>query len=191
MIALSAPVFSLFFQGGRFDYDSTIKTAQALRFYALGLAVIGGIKIVVPAFYAMQDMKTPVRAAFAAFIANIVLSLLLMGPLLHGGLALATTISSLLNLIILLFLIKKRLGKVLDKGVVRSLCKSISGAVLTFLTAYFVAGFGDWRANGLTAQKVLTISAAICAGAGIYFLSALFMKSEEMDYVKKIVMRKR
>lgn len=183
LFAISVPVFSLFFQRGEFDYASTLKTANALQFYALGLWAIGGVKIVVPAFYAMQDMKTPVWAAFAAFVANIALSLLLMGPLLHGGLALATTLSSLLNLAILLYIIRERVGEIVDLPVVKSFLRSLAGSVLTALTAYGVCLMGNWEVDGVNVEKVMVISGAVAAGVAVYLISSLIMKGEEAAYI--------
>lgn len=183
LIAVSVPVFSLFFQRGEFDYETTVNTALALQFYALGLWAIGGVKIIVPAFYAMQDMKTPVKAAFFAFIANIILSLVLMGPLKHGGLALATSLSSLLNFIVLLVIIRKRVGAIIDRSVVYSFIRSIVASVITGLVAGFICGMGNWESDGITMVKAGVLSAAIGSGMLSYFLFSILFRSEEMNYI--------
>jgi len=185
LFAVSVPVFSLFFQRGEFDYLSTLKTANALQFYVLGLWAIGGVKIVVPAFYSLKDMKTPVWAAAGAFVVNVAFSLLLMGPLLHGGLALATTLSSVLNLGILLYVIRGRVGRVIDKSLVVSFLKSLVGAILTGLVAYRISLFGNWEADGINSEKCLVLLLAIVAGALVYFASAFLLRSEEAGYVLK------
>lgn len=190
LYAVSIPVFSLFFQRGEFDYSTTVKTAQALQFYALGLWAIGGVKIIVPAFYAMQDMKTPVKAAFIAFIANIILSLVLMGPLLHGGLALATSLSSLLNFLLLMILIRKRIGAIVDRSVVYSFIRSLIASVITAVVAGFICSLGNWELNGMTMNKVAVLSAAIGAGMLSYFLFSILFRSEEMGYVMGLLKTK-
>ena len=183
LLAVSIPVFSLFFQRGKFDYLTTVKTAEALQYYAIGLWAIGGVKIVVPAFYAMQDMKTPVWAAFAAFITNIVFSLILMGPMEHSGLALATTISAIFNLALLVFVIRARVGAIVDGSVVVSFLKSIVSSILTAFVAMWICGFGDWKTDGLIIQKSLLLSAAIAGGSATYITAALVLRSEEAGYV--------
>ncbi len=183
LVAVSEPIFSLFFQRGEFDHTATVKTARALQFYALGLWAIGGVKIVVPAFYAMQDMKTPVWAAFAAFVANIILSLILMGPLLHGGLALATSLSSLFNLGILLFVIREKVGEIVDGSVMKSFFRALAGSVLTAVAAYCVCLLGNWEVDGINTEKVTVLLLAIAAGTMAYLLASLLMKSEEAEYI--------
>lgn len=191
LIAISEPVFSLFFQRGAFDYDTTLKAAEALRYYALGLWAIGGMKIIVPAFYAMQDMKTPVWAAFAAFIANIVFSLLLMGPLLHSGLALATTLSALLNMVILLLLISKKVGDIFNSSVITTFIKSLIASVITAMVAYSVTLMTDWQVDGFNIEKIIVILGAIISGAAVYFILSFLLKSEEMTFILKMIKKKR
>jgi len=190
LYAVSIPVFSLFFQRGEFDYLTTVKTAQALQFYAVGLWAIGGVKIIVPAFYAMQDMRTPVKAAFFAFIANIALSLFLMGPLQHGGLALATSLSSLLNFVLLLVIIGQQVGAIVDRSVVFSFLRSLIASVITATIAGFICSMGNWEVDGMTMNKVTVLSAAIGAGLLSYFLFSFLFRSEEMGYVVGLVKTK-
>ncbi len=72
--------------------------AMALLYYTLGLSAIASVRIIVPVFYSLKDTLTPVKRAAASVGINILCSLLLMKPLQHGGLALATTISAFFNL---------------------------------------------------------------------------------------------
>jgi len=191
LFAVSVPVFSLFFQRGEFDYVSTLKTADALQYYVLGLWAVGGVKIVVPAFYSLKDMKTPVRAAAAAFVVNVVFSLLLMGHLLHAGLAVATTLSAVVNLGILLYVIRGKVGPVINKSVVISFFKSLTGAVLTGLVAYTVASVGNWEVDGVNPEKCIVLLLAVAAGITVYFLSSFILKSEEVGYVVTAIKKKR
>src|SRR5438034_9500487 len=76
----------------------------------MGLWAFAGVRIVVSAFYSLQDTRTPVLVAAVALAANIALSLLLMGSLRHAGLALATALSAILNMAGLLVFLARRLG---------------------------------------------------------------------------------
>lgn len=191
LIAVSIPVFSLFFQRGEFGYDDTVRTAAALQYYAIGLCAVGGVKIVVPAFYAMQDMKSPVRVAFIAFVANIILSLVLMVPLLHAGLALATSISSVLNLILLLLILKKRVGRIIDGLVIMSFLKSLAGSAVVFITAYGICSFGDWRIDGMKLEKAAIIMVSAFSGVVVYLFSSFLTRSEEIRYIIRALRKKR
>jgi len=97
LIVLREPIIRLLFQRGAFDAFTTIMTAQALLFYSLGLWAFAALRVFVIAFYSLQDTKTPVKVAAVAMLANIGLSLALMGPLKHGGLALALSLASTLG----------------------------------------------------------------------------------------------
>lgn len=191
LFAVSVPVFSLFFQRGEFDYNSTLKTAAALQYYLLGLWAVGGVKIIVPAFYSLKDMKSPVWAAAGAFIVNVVFSLLLMGPLLHGGLAVATTLSAIVNLGILLYILKGKVGQVIDKSLAYSFLKSLIGAVLTGVVAHIIVNYGSWDVDGINLEKCFVLFLAIAAGITVYFVSSFIMGSEEVAYVIKVIKNKR
>ena len=110
LVVLGAPLVQVLFQRGKFDSDSASLTSQALIFYALGLFSYSGVKILVSAFYALQDTMTPVKVSAAALLVNVLLNLILMHPLRIAGLALATSISSTFNLTLLYLLLRRRLG---------------------------------------------------------------------------------
>ena len=94
---LALPVLSTLFQYGEFTADDATLSARSLLAYALGLPAFLLIKILVPGFYSRQDTKTPVRIAIIAMISNMALNVILVFPLAHAGLALATSLSAFLN----------------------------------------------------------------------------------------------
>ena len=95
------PIISVLFQRGAFDVQAAVSTAQALFCYALGLWAFSLIRVIVSVFYSLQDAKWPVKAAIIALVFNIIASLILMNPLKHNGLALANSLASMVNVIIL------------------------------------------------------------------------------------------
>ena len=80
MILLSNPIIRLLFERGEFNQYSTTITSSALLFYSIGLMSFGGIKILVTAFHAMQDTKTPVKVAAVCLAINAALNFILMAP---------------------------------------------------------------------------------------------------------------
>src|SRR5438552_3078536 len=110
LILLRVPIVHLFFEHGRFSAADTQGTAAAVLAYAVGLWAFAGVRIVVSACYSLQDTRTPVLVAAVALAANIALSLLLMGPLRHAGLGLATALSAIVNMAVLLVFLARRLG---------------------------------------------------------------------------------
>jgi putative peptidoglycan lipid II flippase len=114
LVALASPIVAFLFEGGKFDATSTLLTTRALWFYAPGLVVFSMYKVLVPAFYALKDTRTPVRIGIYAVLANFLLNILFIltwpDGYEHAGLACATVIASGLNCLILAILITKRVG---------------------------------------------------------------------------------
>ena len=97
LILLREPIVQVLFQHGAFDPVTTVRTADALLYYCIGLWPIAAARILVACFYSLQDTATPVKLSLISFVANVILCLILMGPMGHCGLALANSLSSLLN----------------------------------------------------------------------------------------------
>ena len=103
LVLLRREIIEVLFQHGDFDAASTALTAWALPFFALGLSAFAMVKIIVPAFYALQDTRTPVKIAFIAHVSEYRAELSAsFGPLRNGGPALATSLSAFFNSISLL-----------------------------------------------------------------------------------------
>lgn len=110
LFLLSEPIIRVLFQRGEFGVYSTEITGMALMFYSIGLFSFGGIKILVTAFHALQDTKTPVKVAGLCLLINAVLNFVLMGPLKVGGIALASAIAGTVDFLILFYVMNRRLG---------------------------------------------------------------------------------
>ncbi|SDG51298.1 putative peptidoglycan lipid II flippase [Pseudomonas benzenivorans] len=94
---LAEPLIATLFHYGAMTERDVLQSANALKAYSLGVLAFMLIKVLAPAFFARQDLKTPVRIAIICMVANMVFNLMLIWPLKHVGLALATSLSSLLN----------------------------------------------------------------------------------------------
>lgn len=94
---ISGPLLSTLFQHGHFDGHSVIMARKSLTMFALGIAPFMLVKILASGFYAKQDMRTPVKVGIWAMISNMVLNGILIWPLQHAGIALATSLSAMLN----------------------------------------------------------------------------------------------
>ncbi len=109
LFILAEPLITTLFQYGAMTQQDVLMAAMSLRAYAFGLLAFMFIKVLAPGYFSRQDTKTPVRIAVWAMLTNMVLNLILVWPLQHAGLALATSLSSFLNAL-LLFLGLYRLG---------------------------------------------------------------------------------
>jgi len=110
LVALNAPIIRTLFERGLFDKESTSLSAACLLFFALGLPFVSGVKVVAPAFFSLKDTRTPVAIGVAVMVVNAAASLLLMGSLRVGGLALALSLSQVLNFVLLLLWLERKVG---------------------------------------------------------------------------------
>ncbi len=109
IIVLREPIVRFLFERGSFSGAvSTPMTAYALAMYAVGLYAFSSFKILTQGFYALKDTKTPVINAAIALSINIVLNLLLIGPMKHAGLALASSIAAIIQVFLLLWWLDRR-----------------------------------------------------------------------------------
>ena len=116
LMALNLPIISVLFQRGAFDVQAAIYTGQALFCYALGLWAFSVLRVFVSSFYSLQDSKWPLKAAIITLIVNVLASLVLMYPLKHNGIALAGSISAIVNVLVLAFVLKRKIGTFLDRA---------------------------------------------------------------------------
>ncbi|MDV2479312.1 MAG: murein biosynthesis integral membrane protein MurJ [bacterium] len=182
LIILRHPIVQTLFERGQFTAASTQGSAFALLFYAIGLCAFAGVKVIVPAFYSMEDTTTPMKIGVCAVGLNIVLSLLLMGPLKHGGLALATSLASLFNVFALLFIFKRRVGRLGGRRILASTLKlTASSAVMGLSAAWMAHRWIAQAASGL--ERVSSLATVILVGVAVYIACSYALKCEELSFL--------
>ncbi|MFK0573786.1 murein biosynthesis integral membrane protein MurJ [Endozoicomonas sp.] len=97
LFILAGPLIATLFDYGEMTDRDVLMAAMSLKAYSLGLIAFMLIKVLAPGYFARQDTRTPVKIAIKAMAANMVFNLILVFPLQHAGLALATTLSAFLN----------------------------------------------------------------------------------------------
>jgi putative peptidoglycan lipid II flippase len=107
LIVLAGPMLATLFHFGAFTAHDVEMSAQALVAFSLGLLGFILVKVLAPGFYARQDTKTPMRVGVIALVANIVLSIVLVFPLAHVGLALAISLAAFVNAGLLFRLLRR------------------------------------------------------------------------------------
>jgi len=187
LITLRVPIVNLLLERGKFDWVSTAGTADAVLFYAVGLWAFAGVRIVAQAFYSLQDTKTPVKTAIVALLANILLSILLMGPLQHGGLALASSLAAMLNIALLTKKLRKKIGRMDGRRILLSLARIIPASVAMGGIGWWVARNPVWGGTGNTIVKTELLVGGITVSAVFYFLAMWLMRSEEMKFLWEVL----
>ena len=180
LMVCSTPIFSLIFMGGAFSYETAVNSASALFYYSMGLSFVALSRVLAPVFYALKDTRTPVYTALITFVINLCLSLALMVPLKHGGLALATTISAFCNMLLLLWLLRRKIGPFGGNGIMLTTLKSGAASVPMAAAVWYSCSFIDWSQAGHKMLKGSVLSVSIICGCAIYMLTAKILRSEEV-----------
>ena len=187
LIVLREPIVALLFKRGAFNSETTRLTAQALLYYSVGLWAFSSVRVVVSAFYALQDTKTPVKMAVISIIANIILGIILMKPMGHGGLALSTSLASMLNFCLLLRALKLKIGKFEGESIAASVCKSIACSVLmgtvVWGMAIFIIPSGHTAVFGL----LFGLTGSILTGLVVYSLFSFLLNSRELKTALAVI----
>jgi len=172
---LAQPMIITLFGYGAFTETDAVMTSRSLVAYALGLVGFMAVKVLAPAYYARQDLRAPVRIALAALGANLVLNLVLIVPLGHAGLALATTLAATLNGALLFWGLLGR-GLYLPLGGWPGLLWR--GGVASFIMAVVLFGVSGDAATWMTlssGERVRWLVWCLTAGAGAYLISLLIL----------------
>ena len=164
LIVLREPIVALLFKHGAFDARTTRLTSDALLYYCLGLWAFAAVRIVVSIFYALQDTRTPVITATVSIAANILFGMALMGPMRHCGLALATSLASMLNLVLLVIALRRRMGVIRWRLIV-------AGGLRTLAISAVMAAAAAWTCRAVAPAGIMAggwrLLAATAAGIGI------------------------
>ena len=183
LVILREPIVALLFQRGEFDAQATRLTAQALLYYSMGLWAFSAVRVVIATFFALQDTKTPLMMAAISILANILLGVALMKPLAHGGLALATSLASMLNLVLLLGALRNKLGALGWKSLAMSVCRSMLCSVIMGVAVSIVA-FLMFPDKNLTLPGLIAgVTGSIAVGICIYGVTSYLLKSPELNRV--------
>src|SRR3990167_506229 len=166
LLVLAGPILSSLIHYGKFNAFDVIMTAKSLRMFAIGLPAFMLIKILASAFYAKQNIGTPVRVAAIALVANIIFNFIFIFPLKHAGLALATSLSSMVNASLLWFLLEKRgifcaSRSKWQKTIVQLIAANVGMGLLIFILAGPLTPWLTWPALTRLVHLAVTIISGI------------------------------
>ncbi len=190
LIALRIPIISVLFQRGEFNLPSTLQTSRALLCYSVGLPAFSVIRIIVAAHYSLQDTKSPLKAAIVALIVNALLSLALLFPLQHAGLALATSIASTVNVAMLWIILRIRVGEFLDRDFYRSLLRTGLSSFVMLGLILAVGFIYPWDTANPFNARLAYLLLCVITGAAAFFTAAFFLGSQEIAAAVAVIRRR-
>lgn len=190
LLLLGGPVVALFFQRGNFQAESTALVSWALGFYTLGLVSHSVVEIVARAYYALKDTWTPVWVGAAAMGLNVVLSLALAAAFTargwapHGGLALANTLATSLEMAVLMVVMRRRLGGLALARLWPGLWRAAAAA------AVMGAGLLVWLAVTAGWSSAAVALGGVGLGGGLFWLAAAALGSPEARLIPEMALRR-
>src|SRR5438270_1217697 len=192
LILLAEPIISVIYQHGRFNAEATRQTAAALQFYAVGLAAYSAVKVLAPAFYALDRRYLPMMVSIFSIIINFVLNWFFMFKmnLGHRGLALSTSLVALTNFLLLYIMMRKYAGPIETGAILGLLAKLVVPTLLLGGICWLALEFlfqgplplPEW-------QKIIGVLVVIAIAAAVFFGSAFLMRVHEIRDIVDLVWR--
>lgn len=178
LIVFAEPVIRILFERGAFDQTAVTLTAESLAFYSIGLIFYSYRDVLSNVFYSMQDTRIPTINSILSVVLNIVLNYALVGPMAHKGLALATSLSSMITVVMLMISLRRKVGRMGWRSLL------ISGGKMLVGTAVMLAAAKGayWLVETLlkTTSPLLPMIAAACVGVVVYVVVLLLLRTREM-----------
>ncbi|MFA5577658.1 MAG: murein biosynthesis integral membrane protein MurJ [Tissierellaceae bacterium] len=185
LILLGQPMVHLFFERNAFDSRATYMTSQALIFYSIGLVGSSLRLMLNRVYYSFQDTRTPMVNGIIAVVVNLILNLILIKPMGHRGLALATSISATVTTLILFASLRKRIGQI---GLVKYLIcflKTLAAALIMGIFVFLIY----YRLGTILPEakfiQIILLLVSIALGSLVYFGLTLAFKVEELKLILK------
>jgi putative peptidoglycan lipid II flippase len=193
LILLADPIISVLYQHGKFSAHQTHQAAMALQFYATGLCAYSAMKVLVPAFYAIDKRKTPMMVSFLAIGTNLLMNWIFTFKLGlgHRGLALSTGIVAMVNFALLYSLMRRHVSGLETRQMLATLAKIGVAGLLLALVCW--AGnhwlLRDWAMMPLM-PKLAALLGTIAVAAGAFFGAAWALRIEEISDLAAAARRK-
>ena len=184
-IVLAEPVVRIVFERGAFNSASTSMTAIALSCYSIGMLGFGLRQILNKVFYSIQDTKTPMINGALSMGMNIVFNIILVKFLGYAGLALATSISALICILLLFNSLKKKIGYFGQDKIIKTTIKSLIAAIVMGAVTYFTYNILAKILGSGFIKEALVLFGSVGIGALVYGILVILLKVEEVSIVIK------
>lgn len=173
LIVLASPLITTLFQYGATTPNDVIMMKNSLIGFSFGLIGLVLVKVLAPGFFARQNTKTPVRVGIIAMMVNIIVAIILVGPLKHVGLAAATSVAAWINAVLLYKLLRQESIYQPKPGWILFMAKVVTAALLMAGAIYWTAGSVDQWLGASMWERVFRLGLCVTIGASIYFFALL------------------
>jgi len=183
MIILSSPIIKILFERYQFAAADTAKVSHILIFHCTGLLFFGLLMVLNRIFYSLKNVRTPLKVALVSIVINFLLDWVLVKFLNVGGVALSTSIVGAINVIVLIIILRKKIGVLDGKKITISYLKIISASGVMCLIIYYLWKYLYKYFSSGTFMLLLLLVIIIILGGGIYILLTYLFKMEEVRFV--------
>jgi putative peptidoglycan lipid II flippase len=190
LVILAEPIIALIYQHGRFTAVATAHTAEALRFYAIGLVGYSAVKVLAPAFYAIEKRNLPMLVSLGSIAVNFCLNWFLTFHLElgHRGLALSTSVVAVTNFILLYVMMRRYAGRLETGTMIKTLGKLLVAGALLAAICLLAQNFIFFSQVGTSAwRKVFGLLITIAVGGSAFFGAAYVLHVAELRDVVLLV----
>lgn len=187
IIVYRQDIVSVMYERGEFNAISTSNTAGALFYYTIGILGAGLVEVMNKSFYARQDTKTPLFVGIGVIVTNIILSILLGNTAMtFRGLALATSITALLNAGVLTLIANRKNKGIISRELMEYLGKVIISALVMFIIVFVVnVGLEKILSENII-QDLARMAIGAITGVASYMVLTAFLKVNELkELIKK------
>ena len=188
LMVLKDSLIRLIYEHGIFSRVASNMTASALLYYSIGLFAYACVRLITMSFYALKDTKTPVKIGIYIVFINIALDLILVRYLAHSGLALATSVAAILNLIILLKVLQDKIGDFELKSQLSFLVKIIVSSIFLGIICVLVNNyFGSVLDLNNKYNQLIQVIASIFSGGLVYFIISYILDVKEVRNLRQTI----
>jgi len=191
LFALAEPVAAVLFGRGAFGPAHIVETARSLAVQGLGVWAVASIRVVIPMFAAHQDTRTPVLASAVNLVTFLIFSASLLGVLDHVAIALANGLAASLQLAILLFRLRKRIGPLGLGPVLLSSARVLLASLAMALAAHLAARQVNWTAPSSELLRIAQFSIVAGVALAIFLAAALVLRIPELGELGRTVRRRK
>ena len=181
LAVLGRPIVALIFEHGRFTSFDTAQTANALAAYAIGLGGYAAVKVLSPAFYALNDARTPMLISLGSIAVNYIMNSILVGPFGHVGLAFSTSTVALINFFLLAIFMRRRLGRLEGRRLAATVLRVCLASLPMAVAAWAASAFSTTLPFHGIALELLRVVASIALAGVVFYLSCRVLRIEELD----------
>lgn len=190
LTVLAEPTITVFFGRGRYEATEIHETVRSFVWQAGGIWAVASVRTIIPMFHAHNDTRTPVLASAMNLATFVALSFALMGPMQHAGLAAATTAAAVVQLVALLWLLRRKSGRLGLREVGRSLGRVAIASLAMGVLVAWMAQLGEWSLGGNDPRNLGIYVATVVVGALTYLGVARALGAPELGDLRAALRRR-